>query len=188
MARHLELPDQEVERIRVASLLHDIGKIGVPAQILEKPGPLSPDEWQAVVQHPRIGQVIIDRVAAVRDAGAIILHHHERFSGHGYPHGLRGGDIPLGARIVAIADAYDAMVHDRPYQNAISHNAAIEELRKHAGIQFDADLVSIFCRLFSDSVPRPDPSLLVAPPLSVADLVQDHDHGHGHHHDAAASA
>jgi len=188
MARHLELPDQEVERIRVASLLHDIGKIGVPAQILEKPGPLSPDEWQAVVQHPRIGQVIIDRVAAVRDAGAIILHHHERFSGHGYPHGLRGGDIPLGARIVAIADAYDAMVHDRPYQNAVSHEAAITELRKHAGIQFDPELVEIFCSLFSASIPRPDPSLLVAPPHSVVNLVHDHDPDHGHLHDTAASA
>ena len=190
MARHLELPDQEVERIRVASLLHDIGKIGVPAQILEKPGPLNPDEWQAVVQHPRIGQVIIDRVAAVRDAGAIILHHHERFSGHGYPHGLRGGDIPLGARIVAIADAYDAMVHDRPYQSAVSHDAAIAELREHAGIQFDPELVDIFCGLFSNSVPRPDPTLLVAPPLAAADLVQDHDgdHEHGHHHGTAASA
>ncbi|MDQ3688930.1 MAG: diguanylate cyclase [Chloroflexota bacterium] len=188
MARHLELPEQEVERIRVASLLHDIGKIGVPAQILEKPGPLSPDEWQAVVQHPRIGQVIIDRVAAVRDAGAIILHHHERFSGHGYPHGLRGGDIPLGARIVAIADAYDAMVHDRPYQRAVSHHAAIAELRKHAGIQFDPELVEIFCSLFRATVPRPDPSLLVTAPQSLVDVVHDHDPDHGHVHGSAASA
>lgn len=188
MARHLELPDQEIERIRVASLLHDIGKIGVPEQILEKPGPLTPDEWQTVVQHPRIGQVIIDRVAAVRDAGAIILHHHERFSGHGYPHGLRGGDIPLGARIVAIADAYDAMVHDRPYQTAVSHQAAIDELRKHAGLQFDPELVQIFCGLFGETIPKPDPSLLVAPPLSLEDLAQGHAHDHGHHHDSAASA
>ncbi|MCA1569699.1 MAG: HD-GYP domain-containing protein [Chloroflexi bacterium] len=184
MAKHLELPDQEVERIRVASLLHDIGKIGVPEQILEKPGPLTPDEWQTVVQHPRIGQVIIDRVAAVRDAGAIILHHHERFSGHGYPHGLRGGDIPLGARIVAIADAYDAMVHDRPYQRAVSHEAAIAELRKHAGVQFDPELVDIFCGLFGVAMPRPDPSLLVAAPLAMSDL----DHGHEHDHRTAASA
>jgi diguanylate cyclase (GGDEF)-like protein len=184
MARHLELPDQEVERIRVASLLHDIGKIGVPEQILEKPGPLSPDEWQSVVQHPRIGQVIIDRVAAVRDAGAIILHHHERFGGHGYPHGLRGGDIPLGARIVAIADAYDAMVHDRPYRRAISHDAALTELRAHAGVQFDPELVELFCSLFRDVVPRPDPALLVSPPLPIGDLLpRDHDHERDHHHD-----
>ncbi len=193
MAKYLDLPIQEIERIRVASLLHDIGKLGVPAQILEKPGPLSPDEWQSVVQHPRIGQVIIDRVAAVRDAGAIILHHHERFSGHGYPHGLRGGDIPLGARIVAIADAYDAMVHDRPYRKAISHNAALDELRKHAGIQFDPELVQIFCGIFGETVPRPDPSLLVAAPITLADFPttahdHDHDHDHGQAHDHAATA
>ncbi len=189
MAKHLDLPMQEIERIRVASLLHDIGKLGVPAQILEKPGPLSADEWQSVVQHPRIGQVIIDRVAAVRDAGAIILHHHERFSGHGYPHGLRGGDIPLGARIVAIADAYDAMVHDRPYRKAISHNAALDELRKHAGIQFDPELVQIFCGIFSETVPLPDPSLLVAAPITLADFTMtDHDHDHGQAHDHAATA
>jgi HD-GYP domain-containing protein (c-di-GMP phosphodiesterase class II) len=194
MARQLELPDREVERIRVASLLHDIGKIGVPEQILEKPGPLSADDWQSVVQHPRIGQVIIDRVAAVRDAGAIILHHHERFGGHGYPHGLRGGDIPLGARIVAIADAYDAMVHDRPYRRAISHEAALTELRAHAGVQFDPELVELFCSLFREVVPRPDPTLLVSPPLPIGDLMpqgghtDDHDHGHDHGSGRAASA
>jgi len=115
MARELDQPEKEVQRVRIASLLHDIGKVAIPEQIFEKPGPLSPDEWATVVQHPRIGQVIIEEVATVRDAGAIILHHHERFSGHGYPFGLRGTDIPLGARIVAIADAYDAMV------NAVDH-------------------------------------------------------------------
>ena len=104
--------------------------------------------------------------------------------------GLQGETIPLVGRIVAIADAYDAMVHDRPYQSAVSHDAAVSELRKHAGIQFDPELVDIFCGLFSNSVPRPDPTLLVAPPLAAADLVQDHDgdHEHGHHHGTAASA
>lgn len=183
MARHMELPEQEIERVRVASLLHDIGKLGVPAQILEKPGPLSPDEWQEVVQHPRIGQVIIDRVAAVRDAGAIILHHHERFSGHGYPHGLRGADIPLGARIVAIADAYDAMVNDRPYRKSIGHEAALAELRRHAGIQFDPELVDLFCKLFGEAQPAPDPSLMVTPPAVLEPL-----HGHRHTARGARSA
>ncbi len=164
LARELGLPEQEVERIRVASLLHDIGKVAVPGQILEKPGPLTTDEWQSVVQHPRIGQVIIDQVAAVQDAGAIILHHHERFSGHGYPYGLRGSDIPLGARIVAVADAYDAMVHDRPYRRGIGHEAAIAELRRHAEIQFDPQLVVLFCDLFALDPPIADPSLLIAPP------------------------
>jgi diguanylate cyclase (GGDEF)-like protein len=167
LATELELPPAEVERIRVASLLHDVGKIAVPEQILEKPAPLTQDEWSVVVQHPRVGQVIIDQVAAVKDAGAIILHHHERYSGHGYPYGLRGGDIPLGARIVAIADAYDAMVHDRPYRRAISHDAAIAEIRKHATAQFDPELVRLFCDLYADNPPAPDPSLLLSPPEPI---------------------
>ncbi len=168
-ARELQLPESEIERIRVASLLHDIGKLAVPEQILEKPGPLSAEEWQSVVQHPRIGQVIIDRVAAVQDAGAIILHHHERYSGHGYPYGLRGSDIPLGARIVAVADAYDAMVHDRPYRKAIGHVAALAELRRYADLQFDPQLVELFCDLFGATPPRPDPTLLLVPPESLAE-------------------
>jgi HD-GYP domain-containing protein (c-di-GMP phosphodiesterase class II) len=87
----------------------------------------------------------------------IILHHHERYSGHGYPFGLRGTDIPLGARIVAIADAYDAMTHDRPYKRAMSHDSAIAELRRHAGTQFDPELVTLFCDLFARHAPSPDP-------------------------------
>ena len=167
MAGALKLPEQEIQRIRIASLLHDIGKVAVPEQILEKPGPLSADEWQSVVQHPRIGQVIIDQVATVKDAGSIILHHHERFSGAGYPYGLRGSDIPLGARIVAIADAYDAMVSDRPYRAAIGHDAAVAELREHATTQFDPELVTLFCDLFAAVAPLPDPALLINPPMMI---------------------
>ena len=96
-----------------------------PQEILEKPSALTSAEWRAVVQHPRIGQVILEQAAALKDAVPIILHHHERFSGHGYPFGLRGYDIPLGARIVAIADAYDAMTHDRPYKRAMDHESAV---------------------------------------------------------------
>ncbi len=167
MGRELEQPEQEVQRIRIASLLHDIGKVAIPEQILEKPGELSADEWQTVVQHPRLGQVIIDEVATVRDAGSIILHHHERFSGHGYPFGLRGSEIPLGARIVAIADAYDAMVNDRPYRGAIGHRAAIAELRRHAQLQFDPELVQLFCDLYAAEPPQADPSLLIRPPIPI---------------------
>ena len=167
MARELEQPEQEVQRVRIASLLHDIGKVAIPQQILEKPGALTSEEWQAVVQHPRLGQVIIDQVATVRDAGSIILHHHEQFSGHGYPFGLRGSEIPLGARIVAIADAYDAMVHDRPYRASIGHRAAIAELRRHAELQFDPQLVTLFCDLFAASEPRPDPTLLITQPAAA---------------------
>jgi diguanylate cyclase (GGDEF)-like protein len=167
LAGELGLPGPEIERIRVASLLHDIGKLAVPEQILEKPGPLDAEEWQSVVQHPRVGQAIMERVAAVADAGAIILHHHEQYSGHGYPFGLRGSDIPLGARIVAIADAYDAMVRDRPYRRAIGHEAAVAELRRYAQVQFDPELVAIFCDLYAASPPRPNPKLLIDLPPSA---------------------
>ncbi len=160
MARNLDLPEAEVDRIRVAALLHDLGKVAVPQDILDKPSALTSTEWRTVVQHPRIGQVILEQAAALKEAVPIILHHHERYSGHGYPFGLRGNDIPLGARIVAIADAYDAMTHDRPYKRAIGHDDAIKELRRHAGTQFDPELVSLFCDLFANEAPTPDPTVL----------------------------
>ena len=153
MARRLELAETEVERIRIASLLHDLGKVAVPTEILDKPAPLSNAEWQSVVQHPRIGQLILEQASALRDAVPIILHHHERYSGHGYPFGLRGQDIPIGARIVAIAEAYEAMTHDRPYKSAVDHPRALAELRRHAGTQFDPELVALFCELFQGGVP-----------------------------------
>ncbi len=157
----LELPANEIERIRIASLLHDIGKVAVPAQILEKPSALSSVEWESVKQHPRIGQLILDESGGLLEAGKIILHHHERFGGHGYPHGLRGRDIPLGSRIVSIADAYDAMIQDRPYKRAISHDEALHELHRHAGTQFDPELVEVFARLFGERAPIADPGLLI---------------------------
>jgi diguanylate cyclase (GGDEF)-like protein len=164
MASQLDLPDQEIERIRVAAILHDIGKVAVPEEILTKPGSLTSAEWRTVVQHPRVGQVILEQATFLREAVPIILHHHERYSGHGYPFGLRGNDIPLGARIVAIADAYDAMTRDRPYKRAIGHEQALEELRRHAGTQFDPELVNLFCDLYADAPPRPDGAL---PPVDA---------------------
>jgi diguanylate cyclase (GGDEF)-like protein len=168
MAKNLDLPEGEVDRIRTAALLHDVGKVGLPQDILDKPAALSAAEWRTVVQHPRIGQVILEQAAALKEAVPIILHHHERYSGHGYPFGLRGNDIPLGARIVAIADAYDAMTNDRPYKRAISHDAAISELRRHAGTQFDPELVTLFCDLFAHRAPSPDPMILALTAPEVA--------------------
>ena len=104
---------------------------------------LTDPEWQTIGEHPRIGQVILEQASSLREAIPVVLHHHERFNGGGYPHGLRGTEIPLGARIVAVADAYHAMVHDRPYSSALAHEAALDELRANAGTQFDPDVVDV---------------------------------------------
>ena len=101
LGRAVGLPEPELERIRVASLLHDLGKLAIPEEILTKPGELNDPEWRIVSEHPKIGQVILEQAGALRDAATIVLHHHEWFDGRGYPHGLSGGDIPIGARIVA---------------------------------------------------------------------------------------
>jgi diguanylate cyclase (GGDEF)-like protein len=147
------LPKEEIERIRIASLLHDLGKIAIPEEILDKPTTLSDTEWQAIGEHPRIGQIILEQASGLREAIPVVLHHHERFNGGGYPHGLKGSEIPLGARIVAVADAYHAMVHDRPYNSALSHAEALEELGNHAGTQFDPDVVDVFRAVYADAVP-----------------------------------
>ena len=149
----MSLPAEEIERIRIASLLHDLGKIAIPEEILDKPETLSDAEWQAIGEHPRIGQVILEQASSLREAIPVVLHHHERFNGGGYPHGLKGSEIPLGARIVAVADAYHAMVHERPYKLALTHEEALTELREHAGTQFDPAVVDVFCSIYADSVP-----------------------------------
>jgi diguanylate cyclase (GGDEF)-like protein len=153
MALQMGLPQDEIERIRIASLLHDLGKLAVPLEILDKRSSLSDHEWQTIGEHPRIGQVILEQASSLREAVPTVLHHHERFNGGGYPHGLRGKEIPLGARIVAVADAYHAMVHDRPYRNARDHEHALAELRANAGTQFDPEIVDVFCEVFADGVP-----------------------------------
>jgi len=150
LGRAIGLPDGDIERIRTASLLHDLGKLAIPDEILSKPGPLSPPEWRTIVEHPKIGQVVLEQAGAIRDAAAIVLHHHEWFDGRGYPHGLAGAEIPVGSRIVAIADAYEAMISDRPYSAAMSHADALDELQRQRGIQFDPDLVDIFISLVGD--------------------------------------
>ena len=135
LALEMGLPREEIERIRVASLLHDLGKLAVPPEILDKPTALSDGEWQTIGEHPRIGQLILEQASSLRESIPVVLHHHERFNGGGYPHGLRGNEIPMGARIVAVADAYHAMVHDRPYKTALDHEQALRRTapeRRHA--------------------------------------------------------
>jgi HD-GYP domain-containing protein (c-di-GMP phosphodiesterase class II) len=148
MARAVGLPDGDVERIRTASLLHDLGKLAIPDSILSKPAPLNAAEWRSIVEHPKIGQVVLEQAGAIADAASIVLHHHEWFDGRGYPYGLAGAEIPIGSRIVSIADAYEAMISDRPYKRTLSHAEALAELRRASGSQFDPELVGIFITLF----------------------------------------
>lgn len=161
MGRAIGLPDADIDRIRTASLLHDLGKLAIPDEILSKPSALSPVEWRTIVEHPRIGQVVLEQAGAIRDAAAIVLHHHEWFNGTGYPHGLAGAEIPIGSRIVAIADAYDAMISERPYKLSMSHEEAVDELRRQAGIQFDPELVEVFVSLVGTG--QPTASTVVRP-------------------------
>ncbi len=177
LATALDLPAGEVERVRTASLLHDLGKLAIPDEILSNPGELTDPEWRVVSEHPKIGHVVLEQAGALRDAATIVLHHHEWYDGRGYPHGLTGQEIPIGARIVAIADAYEAMVAGRPYRNAIVHEQALAELHRHAGVQFDPELVRLFTVLFADGVPwAPDTE------VQASDHVPGHSHAHGHPH------
>jgi diguanylate cyclase (GGDEF)-like protein/putative nucleotidyltransferase with HDIG domain len=145
MARELGLAEERVERVRLAGLLHDIGKIGISDRVLSKPGPLDPDEWQEMRTHPEIGARLLSR-AEFEDLRAWILAHHERPDGLGYPHKLSGDEIPLEARILAVGDAYEAMTADRCYRPALGESAARAELEAGAGTQFDAPVVAAFLR------------------------------------------
>jgi putative nucleotidyltransferase with HDIG domain len=148
LARQLELPHSELNRLKLAILLHDIGKITVPEEILRKPGPLTPEEWERVKKHPEVGYRIARATPEFAQVAEEIYAHHERFDGSGYPRGLQGEAIPLLARIIAIADAYDTMRYGRPYKKPLKREAIIAEFRKNAGTQFDPKLVDIFLALF----------------------------------------
>jgi putative nucleotidyltransferase with HDIG domain len=136
----------EADIIHVAGHLHDIGKIGVPDEVLQKPGPLTPPQWWAIRRHPEAGADILRPVAALRSLGVVdmVLHHHERFDGDGYPHRLRGTDIPLGARIITLADSLSAMLQDRPYRRALTFEAAEREVVRCSGSHFDPRVVEAF--------------------------------------------
>jgi putative nucleotidyltransferase with HDIG domain len=144
LGRELGLSTEDQERIRVGTPLHDIGKIGIPDSILRKPGKLTSEEMEEMKSHPAKGVAILESYPALRPILSIVRSHHERWDGLGYPDGLAGDAIPLVARVVAVADAFDALTSDRCYRRGMSPDVAFEELRKHAGTQFDATCVQAF--------------------------------------------
>ena len=144
VAERLELTSTEREELLFGSLLHDVGKIGISEQILLKPGRLTPEEFAVIRLHPRIGLRLVEQMPALRNVGPAVLHHHERFDGTGYPSGLTGEEIPLSARVIAVADAFSAMIEPRPYREAVSSKEACEELERCAGTQFDPRMVELF--------------------------------------------
>ncbi len=147
--------EDEVALLRLAAQLHDIGKIGIPEAILHKPGPLSEDEWEVMRRHPQIGQRVLTQAKGQFGlVSHIVVAHHERWDGQGYPYRLAQQEIPLGARILSVIDAYDAMTSSRPYREALSAEVAREELQHCAGTQFDPQVVEVFLQVLQSQEPQ----------------------------------
>jgi putative nucleotidyltransferase with HDIG domain len=155
LARRMGLPRAETEAIAQAALLHDLGKIGVPETILRKAGALTEEEWEIMRRHPVVGAQIVAPLEFFDDGAIIVRHHHERVDGSGYPDGLKGEAIPLGARIVAIADVYDALTSRRPYRGRLTHAEAIEILLDERDRALDSQLVGLFVDMI-EGVSLPD--------------------------------
>lgn len=156
LGRHIELSERELELLSLGAQFHDLGKIGIPDQILRKPASFEATEWECMKQHAVIGERIILAIGDDKspDVARIVRHHHENFDGSGYPDGLRGEEIPLFARIVALADNYDAMAVSRPYHKARRHQAVMDILSSEAGSKHDPDLLHAFRRVIERSGQR----------------------------------
>jgi diguanylate cyclase (GGDEF)-like protein/putative nucleotidyltransferase with HDIG domain len=159
IAEALEMTDAEIEEIRLGGILHDIGKVGIPESILNKSGPLNPDEWETMKSHVVFGAKILDPLTPLARIREMVLHHHEFFDGSGYPDALSGNSIPLGARIIAVADAYDTITSDRTYKKGRPSAEALAELERCANAQFDGAIVQIFVRTMRQ---LPNPIIEVA--------------------------
>jgi HD-GYP domain-containing protein (c-di-GMP phosphodiesterase class II) len=171
IARAMSIDGESLDELRIAALLHDIGKIGIADSVLQKPGPLTKEEMRLLQQHPTIGRRILEGVQGFHTYLPAVELHHENWDGSGYPLGLRGDATPLAARIVHVADAYDAMTTDRPYRRGMSHEEAIGVLEKYAGTQFDSAIVPVFARL-SSAGQRPHPDTDTGPGVrSLADAL-----------------
>jgi HD superfamily phosphohydrolase YqeK len=174
IARQIGMSSDRTDAIRFAGMLHDVGKLGVPTQVLQKTGPLTEDEFAAIQLHPMRGLQIVREIGFLNEALNGIMHHHERIDGCGYPMGLAGHEIPEFARVIAVADAFDSMTSTRSYREAKSREAAVAELRKGAGTQFDPLLVEAFiAALGQDGWKLPERA--VRPPDLGSVTAQDHD-------------
>jgi putative nucleotidyltransferase with HDIG domain len=157
-ARKLGLPEEEMYTVRLSALLHDIGKVGVPEAILNKPGKLNDEEWSEMRKHPEIGRQILEQVGgAFSHIASIVAAHHERWDGLGYPNGLAGEGIPLAARIITVVDAYDAMTERRVYREPMTDEAARAELRRCSNQQFDTRVVEAFLAALDEHHALPAP-------------------------------
>lgn len=147
VGEQLDLSPRELHDIENASLLHDIGKVGVSEEILQKPGRLSDEEYEIVKKHPEYGWAILRKIPSLEATSLLVLHHHERIDGRGYPGALVGDQIPLGARIVAVVDAFDAMLSNRSYRDGLGVEESLRRLHESAGSQFDVRIVTLFAAL-----------------------------------------
>jgi len=148
IAKHLKLPEKDIYGLKMSALLHDIGKIGVSDIILHKESKLSDKEFAEIKKHPKIGANILKAVGAFKDLVPVVYHHHERFDGKGYPQGIYGEQIPFYARIIAIADSFDAMTSTRPYRKALRIESALLEIELNGGKQFDPSISNVFIDRF----------------------------------------
>ncbi len=153
LGRCCELSVVELETLALGAQFHDIGKIGIPDQVLRKPAAFEDEEWETMKQHPLIGERILRACGdeRVSDAARVVRHHHEHFDGSGYPDGLAGKAIPLASRMISLADSYDAIAITRPYHKARRHSAVMDILHAEAGIKHDPELLSHFCRVIEAS-------------------------------------
>ena len=149
VAKEMGIPDDRLVDIERGALLHDIGKIGVPDEVLKKPASLDDQEWEAMRKHPLLAGLMISKVEFLEGVLPILLYHHERYDGGGYPFGMERETIPLEARIFTVVDSYDAMTSDRPYREAMTPAAAVREIQRNAGTQFDPRVVEAFTRVIS---------------------------------------
>jgi len=150
IAKKMNLPQKDLKDIEYAAYIHDIGKVGVDLSIIRKPEKLSEEEWRQIIKHPLVGANIAERMDMIRPLSPLIMHHHERYDGKGYPNGLKSESIPLGSRILAVADTYEAMTAERPYRKAFSKEIAIREIKKYSGVQFDPKVVGAFLEVVDE--------------------------------------